>query len=969
VRPLTSARRLAAALLLSAAFVWSVPVGAQGLADPLLRFQTLRTEHFAIYFHQGEEALAARLAVIVEDVWVSMRGTALGVPTAKTHVLLVDQSEVANGFATPIPRNIVFLAAAWPGGSEFLGVTDDWLRLVFTHEFTHIVHLDRSAGWARLVRNVFGRTPLAFPNLFLPAWQIEGLATYQESVLTGQGRLHAGDFSAITREPARGGWPEPLDRVNGGLTDWPDGYAQYAHGAGFHEYLAITFGSEKLGALADATAGRIPYTASRTFKPIFGKPLGALWRDYQAALVETATSAAAEGTATRLTHHGFQVSGPRFTSNDEVIYSIRNADAFPTLNLVRLDRSSDASLATRFGGAAAANGRQTIYFDQLEYERNVGLYGDLYALDRQSGAVRRLTNGARLLDSDISPDGATLVSVRNRPGGRDLVIADLNVLTAGAPSDFDRAVTTLISEPETLFNAPRWSPDGQTIAVERHRLGSLSELVLVNRLTREVRVVAGRSNTRFSTPAWRPDGRAIVAAVAPGDEPFDLYEFSMEDFAARRITHLNGGAMWPDVSPDGKTIVFVGYSVDGQDLFTVPYPSPESAPAAALPIGSRAEQASAPRTGEAVPLPSMTYRPWATLKPTSWFPIVESDADQTRAGASISGVDVLGYHGYAAGATWLVSGPSEGPRPAAGRPDWFAYYTYNRWQPHFWFSATDQTSFSAGAPTDDGASTPATDRTRELEAGIAFPVTRARASYTSAAIFHRAIHDIRQPGEELTRNRSALRGAWTAVTAKTFGYSISPEDGIALGATAEFVSPALGAPAAATTVTADGRVYVRAGGAHRVAAVRFAAGLSRGRADMRRTFLLGGSGPDSTLGGFGRDAIGLLRGFDSNRFAGTHVALVNAEYRLPLFRPQRGLGTWPLFLQTVHAAVFVDAGHAWTRAFRVGDMKTSAGVELSSDLVAGYFLPLTITVGAAAGRDGAGATGGTTVYVRVGRAF
>ena len=122
-----------------------------------------------------------------------------------------------------------------PSGSEF--IFDDWLRLAFTHEFTHIVHLDRSEGWARVVRSIFGRTPFALPNIFLPTWQIEGLATYEESAITGDGRLHAGDFKAIVGEAARQHKLEPLDRVNGGLTDWPGGGAAYAYGLGFHEYL------------------------------------------------------------------------------------------------------------------------------------------------------------------------------------------------------------------------------------------------------------------------------------------------------------------------------------------------------------------------------------------------------------------------------------------------------------------------------------------------------------------------------------------------------------------------------------------------------------------------------------------------------------------------------------------------------------------------------------------------------------
>jgi len=113
-----------------------------------------------------------------------------------------------------------------------------------------------------------------------------------------------------------------------------------------------------------------------------------------------------------------------------------------------------------------------------------------------------------------------------------------------------------------------------------------------------------------------------------------------------------------------------------------------------------------------------------------------------------------------------------------------------------------------------------------------------------------------------------------------------------------------------------------------------------------------------------------LRGFPSNAFPGSHVALMNVDYRFPLVRPQRGLGTWPLFLHTVHAAVFGDAGHAWTRAFDAKAIKTSIGAELSANIVFGYFFPVTATVGAARGHDGSGtAADRTTFYVRVGRAF
>src|SRR6185503_7788687 len=194
-------------------------------------------------------------------------------PPALTHVVLVDQTELANGSASPLPYDTIVVTAAWPAGSDFIGNTDDWLRLVFTHEYTHIIHLDQSAGWARFVRGVFGRLPLAFPNLFLPAWQIEGLATYEESAITDTGRLHAGDFRAVVAEAARAGRLEPLGRVNGGLTDWPSGAAAYAYGLGFHAYLAERYGPDRLAILADATARRVPFTASPVFERVYGRSL------------------------------------------------------------------------------------------------------------------------------------------------------------------------------------------------------------------------------------------------------------------------------------------------------------------------------------------------------------------------------------------------------------------------------------------------------------------------------------------------------------------------------------------------------------------------------------------------------------------------------------------------------------------------------------------------------------------------
>jgi hypothetical protein len=918
--------------------------------DPRLAFRVLSTPRAEIYFHRGEESLAGRLSRIIDEV-VPEVDRRLGAPRGRLRVILVDQTDQSNGWATVIPYNLIEITAVPPPGHSVIGNTDDWLRLVFAHEYTHIVHLEKSRGWFGGLRRVFGRLAILYPNLFLPDWQIEGLATYEESQMTGQGRVRAGDFKMLLDTAAAAGRFAPLDRATSGVIDWPRGESSYLYGAYFHQYLADRYGDDAIAQLASETAGRLPFTGSRAFRKVYGRSLGDLWDDFERESTQRAAAGRDAPRRARLTRHGFIVTAPAFAADGRLFYSISNPHDFPAL-MERLLDGTSRRVATRFYGNRLAVAGSLLVFDQLEIDGHVALFSDLYARPVDGGDTRRLTRGARAADPDVAADGRTIVCTVQEAGRRTLA-------TMTVPPDGEIAEPrALISEEATEFTSPRWSPDGRSIAVERRRLGGPSEIVLVDVASGGVRTLVTSPDGRNISPMWIPAGTAVVFASDRGGGAFTLYRVDVASGGVSRIENAGAGAQSPALSPDGSQLVFVGYSADGYDLYALPGKDVDGTT-----VGGRRDHLqpfALPDRDRGIPdqieesvdrSPGRPYTPWSTLAPRFWVPYVEADGDHTTIGAATGGFDALGRHTYALSGGWTV------PR---NRPDLYVDYAYTRWWPALFAGASDDTdSWRQG-----------TVRSRDVTAGVLLPWRQVRwsASVLAAVSASKDAFDCAACEEPIAtiRRRQAGRLGAAMSNAKGFGYSISAEQGGAANVIAEF---ARGGGGTATSVAADLRGYRRAVPRHAVVAVRVAAATSRGDERVRRLF--SGAGSASQPGGFdiGIDAIGLLRGFDSDDVSGRSAAVANLDYRFPLAWPQRGLGTWPVFLRAIHGAVFADAGQAWDGGFRRDGLRRSLGGELSFDVVLGGTFPVTLTTGAAWRHDPGGAREGAAVFARIGRAF
>jgi hypothetical protein len=1012
---------VSAAALLGALWVLAEPVQAASRYDPALRFRTLATPHFLIYFHQREAAIAQRFATIAEQVHRELTARLRTEPASRTHVILVDQNDLSNGWATPLPYDTIEITVAPPAARNVIGNTDDWLRLAFAHEYTHILQLDWSRGFASAVRAVFGRSPISFPNLFLPTWQIEGLATYEESATTGRGRINAGDFAVFVNQAAREGRALPLDRASSDVDDWPAGNTPYAYGGFFQQYLAKRFGDEKLAELSRRTAGRFYFLSAPAFKKTFGKSLSELWKDFEQAQAGQSPTGTGD-TGRRLTKQGFVVAGPRFVESavgrPEILYSSRTADDFPALMAVDLEGRTRGVASRYYGEEITASGRAAV-FDQLELVRSVALRSDLYLLDLASGGVDRLTADGRLLDPAVAPRENALACVRLRAGERHLALFDL---PGGAwPHDLVRLRAALAGQPRIElaesgieYASPRWSPDGRWIAVSRRLREGPAQIAVVDAATGALSVLVSSDPARNVTPAWTPDGRTIVFASDRKGGPFNLYALDLrvaagdppQAGALYQVTDLASGASYPDVSADGRQLAYVGYTTAGYDVFVLPLdrtcwqpvvaensetrsgrmslsmtpstrflsgvagpsgqPRPEGSP------GSRqvaeTETRRKPESEIRPDLISLPYRPWGTLLPRYWMPALDSSDQQVKLGAETSGGDVLGRHVYTATVLYRVAG--EPGAPGSRRYDWAAGYTYDRWLPTFFADASDRTHFLRDVQTRGGPIVPADLREQNGEVGLFLPDfhVRYKQGVTASLNVQRQTLNIGGLAHGQS-DRNGLRLAWSLNSAKVYAYSISPEQGATMGVTGELVRRALGADAGASATTVDARSYLRLGRRHAILAVRAAFGAAWGDAGTARLFYLGGSGPNANPIDFGSDGLNLLRGFDQNEFWGRRIAVVNVEYRVPLLRVERGIGTWPVFLRALHATGFFDAGKTWSNDFSLQPFERSLGAEVAAHLRLAYALPLTTAFGVAWPHDPHGFTRQPVVYFRLGHAF
>ena len=687
-----------------------------------------------------------------------------GVHVGRVNLVLADVEDDPNGFATPLPYPLVHVRAVAPDGSEDFGNYDDWLRLVLTHELTHIVHLDEARGRdpLRRARSSAAR-PSCSPTPSTPTWMIEGLATYEETQGTAFGRGRNPDARMVLRmAAARGRLPQ---RGSPGGRPGPAGRAgrrSYLFGEAF---LRRPLRRSGAGGAARARPRPLRPRApvprrvhrpqghrlhlltpcGRSGGPPRGPPSSARPRRY---------APAASRVSRALTTRGVRQSGPRFSPDGHwIAFTDRDLTHFRSIRLVGRDgrrrarRSSSATAGRRWPGRRTATPSSTTS-PRPSASSACGRTCALF--DLATRRARWITRGLRARDPDVSRDGRTVVFVREHGDRSDLALVSLDGTraraTSPAPSRARSGAHRGGARPATPSSPSRFLPGGSA----RHR-------------ARRSRVGRGHAAHARTAPGRRA---GLDAGRRPRGLPLRPRRRLEPLLAARggrralsRVTNVLGGAFTPDVSPDGRALAFAELQ---RARLRRPRDAVRSGGARCRPSPSSIPTRPSPRSLRP------RARPGSALSPGVAAPPALLDA---LLRPHLAGDEVSERSARAPTPSSATPGPRRcATAPGTDRLGGRLFYQYDRFRPTLAVSVEDKSDPASAGFT----------RSREVI---------ARATLPAAA--HAPRRAERQPrptggGGRRSRTRTSptastsggLEVAWTMSTARQFPYSISPGRGL-----------------------------------------------------------------------------------------------------------------------------------------------------------------------------------------------
>ena len=625
--------------------------------SPFYEWKTLESKHFKVTYPDELEELAEKTLFYYEECHSALSKQLKWTPRHKVQVLVVDNTDFANGLSSASLRFGMILMLTPPESWFNTSYYENWLKLLVIHEYTHYLNMDPTTGWTEALRWIFG--DIIRPNSLWPTWMLEGLAVYNETKFTNGGRGRSSYYEMVLRTAVKNdslGYSDfiTLDKVNGPNPYFPGGSTPYLFGYQLMNQVSRFDPENPLGEMSYRSASRIPFFINSNLKNITGKNWGHFWNDFadeteirmKKQLKKIKSSPVTK--PKMITNDGYYAFGASISPNGKwLAYRDSKSNERPGVYLINLKslkqhRIEDQILGSSLGFTPDSN------FLIYSSARKDGLYkffSDLKAYHLKTKKISWITKDLRAKDPSLSANGKKITFEKNTPGKTNLAIADIRYSDNTGKVKLSNIKT--LYEPKILSRVshPRFTPQGDKIVFSFHDGENFKEnLVQIDIKTKKTRVLI--DNKKFNRyPTYSPTGELYFVSDLSGVDNLYLYRNKKDP---KLVTNFTTGMWFPVFHPKKSNEIYASvFSISGWNIgkfklnknnTTVkkvkvsPPPAPKATPV-------KLDQKKFEFNKE-------DYRKLPTLLPRVWAPLLLYTPGRFAFGATVVGFDALDFHRY-----------------------------------------------------------------------------------------------------------------------------------------------------------------------------------------------------------------------------------------------------------------------------------------------------------------------------------
>lgn len=571
---------------------------------------TIESEHFMVHFQEGNSRSAQVVSRIAEEIHDPITQLYQYEPDEKVSIVLKDREDYSNGAAYFFDNKIdIWL----PALDTPLRGTHNWLRNVITHEYVHIIQIQKSMKRSRKIPAFYfqmlayedvrrpdvlygfpnGIVTMPFATVNVPAWLAEGTAQYQTAGLLYETWDSHRDMILRTRivndtyfelnEMATFSSKTSLERE----TVYNQGYA-------FVIYLAYRFGDDILREISENLGKKGIYTVNEAIEmatDIPGKQIFEDWIAERKSFYKNAVSALEPTVTDTVEPSGFFNFYPKISPDGSKLAYVSNKGFdYSLLSLYLIDTNGDSTkvavvdnqefhepknhanafepkvkfLETSVSFAPDGNKIAYAINKKNKYGEH---YRDIFLYDIESEESKRITNNARIESPAWKNKGQKIAAVQYGKGTQNLVL-----LHTEHPDSIKQL--TNYESGETVYT-PEWSSDDSKIYFATADLTNRN-IHVYDIETGKITKLLDDPYVDYRDPHISDDGQYLYYAANP-EGIFNIYRLPLNGDEALKLTNVLGGAFMPHVSSDG-ILYFSEYHADGYKIKKATVPELISSP-------------------------------------------------------------------------------------------------------------------------------------------------------------------------------------------------------------------------------------------------------------------------------------------------------------------------------------------------------------------------------------------------------